>query len=72
MSVGKNPQGRFYFSVRYKLPIDATQEETLRQWSKDDPVTAEDVARNDAIEKEQGDRNPFIDFPELAEQISDF
>lgn len=69
---GNVARALFYFSVRYKLPIDATQEETLRQWSKDDPVTAEDVARNDAIEKEQGDRNPFIDFPELADSIADF
>lgn len=69
---GNVARALFYFSVRYKLPIDQMQEETLRAWNKDDPVTADDIARNDAIEKEQGDRNPFIDFPELADSISDF
>ncbi len=69
---GNVARALFYFSVRYKISIDQMQEQTLRKWNKDDPVTPEDIARNDAIEKEQGDRNPFIDFPELADSIADF
>lgn len=69
---GNVARALFYFSVRYHLSIDPMQEETLRRWNKDDPVTPEDIARNDAIEREQGDRNPFIDFPELADSIADF
>jgi deoxyribonuclease-1 len=62
----------FYFSVRYKAPIDAAQEETLRRWNDLDPVDDAEVARNTAIEKLQGNRNPFIDHPELVDQIADF
>lgn len=69
---GNTARALFYFSVRYKLPIDQMQEETLKQWNKDDPVDEEEMTRNDMVEKAQGSRNPFIDFPEMANLISDF
>jgi len=62
----------FYFSVRYKMPIDSIQEKYLRQWHQNDPVDQDETSRNDQIEKVQGNRNPFIDFPETVSQISDF
>lgn len=62
----------FYFSVRYKMPIGDAQEEFLRRWNQLDPVDDSEMARNNAIEKLQGNRNPFIDHPELVDQISDF
>ena len=43
--------------------------ETLLQWSRRDPVSQKEIDRNDAVESQQGNRNPFIDFPELAEYI---
>ena len=41
----------------------------LLQWARMDPVSQKEVVRNDAVEKSQGNRNPFVDFPELAEYI---
>ena len=43
--------------------------EMLLQWSRQDPVDQKEIDRNDAVEKCQGNRNPFVDFPQLAEYI---
>ncbi len=40
--------------------------ETLLQWCQDDPVDTWELSRNDSIENIQGNRNVFIDYPELA------
>lgn len=41
----------------------------LLQWARQDPVSQKERIRNDAVEKSQGNRNPFVDFPQLAEYI---
>lgn len=69
---GNVARAMFYFSIRYKMPISDKQEEFLRRWNDLDPVDDAERARNDAIEKLQGNRNPFIDNPALIDQISDF
>ena len=38
-------------------------------WSRQDPVSAKEIARNDAVYSVQNNRNPFIDFPGLEEYI---
>lgn len=43
--------------------------ELLLQWARQDPVSQKEIMRNDAAETQQGNRNPFIDFPNLAEYI---
>lgn len=43
--------------------------ELLLRWSREDPVDQKELSRNEAIYKIQGNRNPFIDMPELAEYI---
>ncbi len=43
--------------------------EMLLQWSRADKVSQKEIDRNDEVEKSQGNRNPFVDFPELAESI---
>ena len=41
----------------------------LCRWARADAVSDKEVARNDAVQKHQNNRNPFIDFPELFEYI---
>ncbi|WP_321424415.1 endonuclease [uncultured Bacteroides sp.] len=43
--------------------------ELLLKWSQQDPVSDKEINRNNAVSKIQGNRNPFIDYPELAEYI---
>lgn len=43
--------------------------ELLLQWAREDRVSQKEIERNDAVEIQQGNRNPFVDFPELAEYI---
>jgi deoxyribonuclease-1 len=62
----------FYFSVRYKMVIPKNEEDVLRRWNDLDPVDQEEMDRNNAIQAVQGNRNPFIDFPSLANDINKF
>lgn len=41
----------------------------LRAWAAADPVSAKETARNGAVAAWQGNRNPFIDYPELVELV---
>ena len=62
----------FYFAVRYDMVIRPEEEVILKKWNREHPVDAEEMDRNDVIAQIQGDRNPFIDHPELVDQIADF
>lgn len=56
-----------------KSSINAWMEDLLRQWHKMDPVDEYERNRNDCIYADwQLNRNPFIDYPEFVDQISDF
>ena len=41
----------------------------LLKWHRQDPVSTKETKRNDAVEDIQHNRNPYIDFPSLAEHI---
>lgn len=41
----------------------------LVQWNKADPVDDIEIARNEAVYQIQGNRNPFVDFPHLADYV---
>ncbi len=69
---GNVARALFYFSVRYNAKIDPVQEYYFKKWHQQDPVDQEERARNERVHQVQGNRNPFIDHPELVERISDF
>lgn len=41
----------------------------LLKWNREDPVDEIEIARNEAVYGIQSNRNPFVDFPHLAEYI---
>jgi deoxyribonuclease I len=62
----------FYFALRYLNVImleDQMDFKLLLQWHHRHPVTIYEQHRNTAIQELQGNRNPFIDFPDLAEKM---
>lgn len=65
------------YTWKYTYMVSNTSWMTLNQWSinlllkwsRQDPVSDKEVARNEAVYKIQNNRNPFIDNPLLAEYI---
>jgi endonuclease I/V8-like Glu-specific endopeptidase len=58
-----------YFLVRYPGAIkvyDPASVEVLKNWAKEQPVSLYEKHRNREIFLMQGNRNPFIDYPELV------
>ena len=51
-----------------KLPFYGDLDDLLR-WHTEDPVSEWEILRNQTIYEYQGNRNPFIDLPELVELI---
>lgn len=72
---GEVARATLYFVTRHPGYVGDGREtnladvETLLQWHRQYPVTDYERHRNDKIEEVQGNRNPFIDFPELAEKV---
>ncbi len=76
----------FYMATRYftedtcwqtnyavtKANLKPWLENLMRQWHADDPVSDEERQRNDWIHRIQGNRNPFVDYPEWVNKIDDF
>lgn len=64
---GEVARATLYFMLRYpdvKTPYGPKQVELLKEWSASDPPGTHELHRNQAIQKAQGNRNPFIDHPE--------
>jgi endonuclease I len=60
----------YYFYTMYPHVAgdisNIAKKEVLFQWHQDDPVDAAEKERNNRIEERQGNRNPYIDHPELV------
>ena len=69
---GEASRAYLYMSFQYKIPLEESLEDSLRTWHFEDPPDEWEEKRNDLIEIVQGNRNPFIDQPELVERVKDF
>ena len=58
-----------YMSQRHNLPLVANAE-LLRQWSEIDPPDDAERERNQAIQRLQGNSNPFIDNPARMDELT--
>lgn len=66
---GNVARAMVYFSVRYEMPIDDVQKKYFVKWNLEDPVDQEEIIRQEKIMAIQGNRNPFIDHPELLQRL---
>jgi endonuclease I len=74
--VQKGPVARamMYFVIRYQdySNFFAGQSIILKQWNEIYPPDSTEINRNSDIYTYQNNRNPFIDYPQLARRINDF
>jgi endonuclease I len=73
---GAAARATLYFLLRYQGQIGSSPDEflpdrleTLLRWHEAEPPGLWERHRNAAIHAKQGNRNPLIDFPELARDI---
>jgi deoxyribonuclease-1 len=63
---GDIARAMFYMRERYGLPLYPRHAKLLARWNLEDPPDAAERARNDRIQRIQGQRNPYIDHPGLV------
>jgi len=68
---GPTARAMCYFVVRYQDYDNffAGQESILRKWVVNYPADTIDRKRNDGVQAFQGNRNPFVDYPQLLERL---
>jgi len=64
---GNVARAMLYMHSRYTIPVDRNDLALFRLWNRIDPPSRQEQARNDLIERIQGNRNPYIDRPSMAE-----
>ena len=57
-----------YAANNYKA-FSSWSMQLLMEWHRADPVSQKEINRNNAVYSQQGNRNPYVDHPELAEYI---
>ncbi|MDZ7736864.1 MAG: endonuclease [Gammaproteobacteria bacterium] len=65
---GNIARSLLYMHAEYGLALQEDIE-LLKAWSRVDPPSEQEISRNDIIERVQGNRNPFIDEPELVDRF---
>ncbi|PIY10819.1 MAG: hypothetical protein COZ18_05320 [Flexibacter sp. CG_4_10_14_3_um_filter_32_15] len=67
---GNTARAIFYFYTMYPTQAGSMSQvgdiNVLYQWHLQDPVDADEIDRNNKIEQYQGDRNPYIDYPQTV------
>lgn len=68
---GEIARAVFYFYTIYTDYTISTigDVDTFKKWNREYPPSAFEIARNNAINRSQGNRNPFIDDPSLVDKV---
>lgn len=66
---GNIARALLYMQHRYGIELDRQTLELMQQWNTGDPPSRQEKNRNNIIESIQGNRNPYIDNPQLANRI---
>lgn len=61
--------GQYTTSIFSGSTMDQWAVKMFIRWHKQDTVSQKELIRNHAVDSMQGNRNPFIDYPELVEMI---
>lgn len=71
---GSAARAMMYFVIRYQdyTGFFAPQQGILKQWNQQFLPNVEEITRNSRTQIAQGNRNPFIDYPQFAERITTF
>ena len=60
---------KFFNYANNRTDFNSTSLNLMLKWHRNDPVSEKEKDRNDKVENVQGNRNPFVDDPNLAEYI---
>ncbi len=68
---GEVARATMYMIIKWNFSTSINGDfDTLLEWNRDYPPTeAREIKRNNAVQKYQNNRNPFIDYPYLADAI---
>lgn len=65
---GDVARGVFYMAQTYDLPLIGT-DQVFDTWNREDPPDDRELTRNNRIKELQGNENPFISSPDLANSL---
>ena len=71
---GDVARAMFYFAMRYNNPNNflnsSNQQNVLRSWFYEDPVSEYEIYRNEEIEDRQNKPNPLVEHPQFLDRIA--